>query len=217
MKKPLIKLLAIKFIAGMGILALFPMGAGAQWVQTNGPTIGGAVQALVVNGNNIFAGTASGGVFRSTDSGTNWTQINSGLTNTTVNALAMSGSNIFAGTNGGGVFLSTDTGSNWTAVNSGLSSLAIWSLYVKGTYIFAGMSNNYTDYPPWSSCPDFVSRSVYRSMDNGTSWNLATCNFPFSCIGMGSIATTAGSSGVKSWATMDDYLFTGTYDGNIYY
>ena len=72
----------------------------AQWIQTNGP-YGGSITSLAISGANLFAGTASGGVFLSTNNGTSWTAVNNGLTTTSVSSLAVSGTNLFAGTSDG--------------------------------------------------------------------------------------------------------------------
>ena len=64
-------------LAGDGIIRR-GKGAGAQWVQTNGPA-GCHITALAVSGSNIYAGTSYHGVFKSTDNGANWTEVNSGL------------------------------------------------------------------------------------------------------------------------------------------
>jgi hypothetical protein len=43
----------------------------SQWRQTSGPG-GAAISALLSNGPNLFAGTNSGGVFRSANQGMSW-------------------------------------------------------------------------------------------------------------------------------------------------
>ena len=84
-----------------------PGPGGAAWVQTSGPG-GGSVNALIAKGTILFAGTAAGDVYRSTDNGASWTAVNTGLTNLSVHALGVSGTSLFAGTGGGGAFRSTD-------------------------------------------------------------------------------------------------------------
>ena len=62
------------------------------------------MQALVAAGTTVFAGTAGGGVFVSTNDGQGrWTAVNSGLPNLAITALATDGTNLFAAT-GAGVF-----------------------------------------------------------------------------------------------------------------
>jgi hypothetical protein len=98
------------------------------------------VSSLVSSGTNLFAGTAGGGIFRSTNNGTSWTAGNAGLLNTLIWSIAASGTYLFAGTYGGGVFLSTNSGASWTAVNSGLTNAYVYSLCFCGSYLFAGTS-----------------------------------------------------------------------------
>jgi len=94
------------------------------WVG-NGPD-GGVIRALVLDPTDpdvVYAGTASGGVFKSTDAGATWGAHRTGLTNRSITALAVdptTPSTVYAGTDGGGVFKSTDAGSTWSAANTGL-------------------------------------------------------------------------------------------------
>src|SRR5437773_2121839 len=80
------------------------------WTQTslNNQTI----EALAINGNNIFAGAYATGVKISTDNGTTWTQTS--FNNRSVWTLAINGSYVFAGTDPDGVYLSTNNGLTWT-------------------------------------------------------------------------------------------------------
>ena len=122
-----------------------------QWVPTSAP-LGGTVNAFVISGSNIFAGTQLNGVFLSTNNGTNWNV--KGLTGMEITSLAVSGSNIFAGANSNGVYLSTNNGSNWTAVNNGLSGQYVRAIAASGTNIFAGTFNG----------------GVFLSTNNGANW-----------------------------------------------
>jgi hypothetical protein len=83
---------------------------GASWTQTSLDSV--QVNALVVSGSNLFAGTWMYGVFLSTDNGETWKGVNTGLTFPFVSSLAVDGANIFAGTasirgGGSGVFKGT--------------------------------------------------------------------------------------------------------------
>ena len=95
------------------------------------------VNALVVSGTNLFAGTFNGGIFRSSNNGTSWTAVNTGLTNARVYSLAVSGTNLFAGT-AGGVFLSTNNGTSWSAASTGLPNSTVYALVASDTSLFAG-------------------------------------------------------------------------------
>lgn len=113
-----------------------------------------SVNALVISGSDIFAGTDSG-VFLSTNIGANWTAVNSGLTDGNVNALAFSGASLFAGTNGGGVFLSSNDGTSWTAIDSGLTNTVVHAFAVSGKNLFAGTNDG-----------------VFLSTNSGKNWTI---------------------------------------------
>jgi hypothetical protein len=65
----------------------------------------------------VLAGTAGGGILRSTDAGSTWTASNSGLENLDIRAIAHSPSSgiLFVGTQGG-LFSSSDNGKTWVAI-----------------------------------------------------------------------------------------------------
>jgi photosystem II stability/assembly factor-like uncharacterized protein len=152
----------------IGLLILMSFAndpALGQWIQTNGPYYGGGIGCLAVNGPYIFAGTDSGGVFRSTDNGTNWTAINNGLTSRYVNALLVTGNNLFAGTNSG-VFLSTDNGSNW--VSRGMTS-EIFSSFATSPN-GAGGANLFAATRTQEFLLFTSGGGVHRSTNNGMSW-----------------------------------------------
>jgi photosystem II stability/assembly factor-like uncharacterized protein len=115
-----------------------------------------AVTSLAVNGNNIFAGTSTLGVFRSSDSGKAWVPDTIGLTSKNITSLLIKDSTIFAGTNTGGVFKSKINGSSWTAANNGLSDPYVTALTTVGDTIFLGTG--------------YMSGGVYFSSNNGDSW-----------------------------------------------
>ena len=81
------------------LLITFSINAQDFWEKTNGP-YGGHINTFAVDSSGrIFAGTAGGGIFRSTDNGESWTPKNNGLTATEVFCLVANASeNIFAGT-----------------------------------------------------------------------------------------------------------------------
>ena len=126
------------FISGIIILLIFVISSNSfgdnRWINI-GPE-GGYVLALAINPQTpeiLYAGTAWGGVFKSTNGGMSWTAMNTGLTNTYINALAINPQTpgtLYAGTWGGGVFRSTNGGTNWTAINTGLINPYILALAI---------------------------------------------------------------------------------------
>ena len=139
------------------------------WEQTNGP-LGGAVVSLAINSNGeLFAGTVSGGLLRSTNNGFSWQSIGSATLRASgrlvpvVSKLAInSKGDIFAGTRddffsdiGGGVFRSTDNGDTWAQVNSGLPTrTAIFSLIIDSNDVLLAGDR----------------AGLARSTDNGETW-----------------------------------------------
>ncbi len=69
MQRKMFLILAVPFF----LVAAMP--ASAAWQQTNGP-LGGSISNFAVSGPNIFAGSPTGGVYRSTNRGAYWTVLN---------------------------------------------------------------------------------------------------------------------------------------------
>lgn len=113
------------------VLASFSSWAGAG-VWTSGGPYGGDIYCLAVDPSTpatLYAGTASGGVFKTTDGGTNWEPKNHGLealySYGSFNILVLVidpkvPSTLYAGTYAG-VFKSTDGGATWSVKSNGFS------------------------------------------------------------------------------------------------
>lgn len=119
----------------------------ARWDGTNwsalGAGLGGSVGALLVSGNDLYAG-ANPGVVRW--DGVTWTSLGLGL-NGSATELAMSGGDLFAcgtiaiATNLGGTVtvnrIARWDGVNWSAMGSGVNNTA-WGLAVAGNDLYVG-------------------------------------------------------------------------------
>jgi hypothetical protein len=202
------------------LVMLAAMNASAQWLSTSAP-IGGTVNALVISGSNIYAGTQNTGVFLSTNNGTNWTV--KGLTGMEITSLAVSGSTIFAGANYNGVYLSTNNGSNWTAVNTGLNGQYIRAIAVSGSNIFAGTFNggvflSTNNGANWTSV-GLTDRGIWTFAVSGTNIFAGTYNTGglYLSTNNGTNWTLTGLSGVPIWslAISGSNIFAGT-DGMMY-
>ena len=124
---------------GGGSSVTAPPAVPAQWSQTSGLPGTTIVSSLTASGTTMVAGTAGGGVFRSTDGGLTWTAATTQPTNLNVYSLTSSGTTLVAGTYGGGVFRSTDGGLSWKALGSGqMTNEAVYSLTASGTTLLAG-------------------------------------------------------------------------------
>src|SRR5262249_38702206 len=128
------------------------------------------VSALVIdpgNTNIIYAGSDSGGVFKSTNAGSNWTPINNGLINPRAITLVINPKNasiLYAGTFTfsdeiiGGVYKSTDGGNNWRRLTLSFDIEVLAIDPVNPETIYAGTFMN----------------GVYKSTDGGANWNAAS-------------------------------------------
>ncbi len=124
--------------AGTGNGVFLSTDNGASWSQTT--LQNREVDALTVNGDEVYAGAYAYGVFYSPDNAITWYYTN--LNNQNIKSLTVTGNNIFAGTDNNGVFVSNDNGINWIQRNEGLTSFQINSLCIINNYIFAGTNNS---------------------------------------------------------------------------
>ncbi len=148
---------------------------GISWKKTS-LTID--ARSIAINVNNIFVGSGQGGVYFSSDRGTTWKDINSNLENNIIEGdicLCANDNVIYAGTRSG-VYFSTNNGKHW--IETSLNYEAIQSITKCGKAIFAITYKNI----------------VYRSQDNGLSWELTTLKF------------------ITSMETYEDYIFAGSYN-----
>lgn len=119
--------------------------AALPWVERGPANVGGRTRGLIVdpddpNHETWFAGSVSGGVWKTTDGGSSWRYLTEELPNLATSSIAMAESNhdvIYAGTgegfnnldgvDGSGMFKSTDRGENWTqleaSVNAGINTV----------------------------------------------------------------------------------------------
>ena len=189
---------------------------GNSWTESDsGFSSNHNVTFFATSGENIFAGTESGGgVFLSTNNGISWSAVNSGLTSQSasvahVYALAISDSNLFAGTREG-VFLSTNNGTNWHLASEGLpktkydstlygriSSFALFHNETSGTNIFAGTEDG-----------------VFLSTNNGNNWTAANSGMAENAA-IDHLAVSTNNSGgttlVASSSIYGIYHFDGVY------
>lgn len=143
------------------LLVLLSISSYSQWNRSDGPG-GGKINALVANGEIIFAGTQWRGIYRSMNGGILWEESNNGLPEfVTVQCFAVQGDTVYAGTYGEGVYRSVDGGSEWIAVSTNLTPLAkeVNVLLVVGRSIFMGASSG---------------AGIWVSSDGGDSWTKKT-------------------------------------------
>jgi len=173
------------------VLALFGIGfAQTNFWQPTGTISGAWVFSLAVDSTgNIYAGTDTSGLFRSTDNGSNW--VPTTVATSPILALTVSSNgDIFAGGEGG-VYRSTDNGNTWNP--AGLTTHQVEALTISANgIILAG-----------------TGAGIYRSTDNGANWTY-TGLFLFG----GAVSLAFGSSGYAFAGGGNDTLFRSTDNGN---
>jgi hypothetical protein len=154
------------FIGGEGVF--LSADSGAHWSAINDglpfDTISHSyppISCLIVMDTDLFAGTWSSGVFRSTNNGATW--LPTGISSQEwIAAFATDSINLIAGSNEmglyGGVFLTTDNGTSWT----NLLNIAVVDIAVRGDNILAIQQIGYWGRIQWK---------MHRSRDYGETWN----------------------------------------------
>jgi ligand-binding sensor domain-containing protein len=136
---------------------------GLNWTNTGSLGIYYPVEGLAISStNHIFAGTASDGIYRSTDDGENWFHSNL-MTASSITALAINtNGHIFAGIFNEGVYRSTDDGINWTQINSGLTNVTVVSISINPSGIIFAVTSG----------------GLFRSVQSTTSVRYLSTNAP---------------------------------------
>ena len=168
------------------LMLLHTSGAYAQWVETNGPSLG-TVYSFGVTGTSIFAGTGQG-VFRSIDNGQSWRACGSWYNSWQVEAFLVYGSSIYAAS--GRIMVSSDDGRTWQPSTTGLDGDGgdPCTFATIDTVLFVGMRSNGGD--------------LYRSTDFGASWNHAESGLT--------------DMTVQTLAVMGTTLFAGTTGSGVF-
>ncbi len=159
------------------------------WIERGPGNVGGRMRSIIIDrndptGETWIAGSASGGIWRTTNSGTNWENLTSGLSFLSFVTLAQSESNpdiIYAGTgegafgasitspNGAGIFKSTDGGTTWSVLASTTPENSI--NFQNTNRLIVNPLNPDEVYAATSNGPfqDFIS-GVQKTTDGGVSW-----------------------------------------------
>ena len=174
-------------------------------VWTSGGPYGGDVLALAINpttSSTLYAGTADGGVFKSTDSGATWFAVNAGLTNPiahvnpVVRALVVdptTPTTLYAGTYDG-VFKSTDSAGTWVQANTGLTYRGVDALILDPT-------------TPTTLYAGTFGGGVFKSTDSGGMW--AEVNAGLTNVGLSVYALAIDPSKPHT-------LYAGTFGGGVF-
>lgn len=153
-------------LAASGSTVLVGTTNGALRSTNNGQDWGSAglaaeeVNALMFTGTDVFAGTASSGLYRSADNGTTWSPVPTGIpADANVQCLVADGTTLYAGTLIEGLFTSSDGGDQWVKART---QLRIEALAGSGTELFAASHAG----------------GVHHSGDGGSSWATMSNGLP---------------------------------------
>ena len=116
---------------------------------------GHSITALSVNGENIYAGTDLGEIYRSESAGRPWKLVNStDMAGRHISGLRWLGSTLHACTWGDEVFRSVNDGDSWTSINDGLGNAEVMTMEVVGEKLYVGT----------------FSKGVFRWIENKMLW-----------------------------------------------
>jgi hypothetical protein len=169
-----------------------PLAAGIEpdsWEWLGPGNIGGRIRAIVIsptNANNMWVGSVSGGIWRTTNAGASWQPVNDFLANLAVSTIVINPTNsniMYAGTGegfanidslrGAGVFRSTDGGLNWNQLASTANNNWFFvnrlAISPNGNTILAANS------PLLDGNGNVIQNGgIWQSTDGGTTWTQRT-------------------------------------------
>src|SRR4030095_8901370 len=159
---------------------------GATWIDMSKGLGNGGIEALLYDGNTVFAGTPAdtAGIYRSTNGGQSWDPAAVGLpVASEIRMLIAFAGYVFAGTQGDGIYRSSDHGDTWTKTdinNPLLANALVFTFCVKDNNLFAGAING-----------------IYKSTDNGATFQRTVEGFPPN-IGVTAYALTTSGGNVAA-------------------
>ncbi len=151
--------------------------AQLDWKERGPGNVGGRTRSLIVDpkdatGNTWFAGSVSGGVWRTTDAGSTWTCITPDIPNLATGCMTVSLADpnvIYVGTGegfynvdavmGAGIFKSTDNGATWLQLPS-----------TKDNSYFYYVNRIITDPGNVNGVIAATNSGVFKSIDGGDTW-----------------------------------------------
>jgi photosystem II stability/assembly factor-like uncharacterized protein len=177
-------------IAGTYGNGIYYTADGINWTYSTSGMTDLKILSLTLSGNYVFAGSESGGVYRSSDNGVNWTPVNNGLTSFEIHTLGSNAGKVYAGTNTG-VYMTTNNGDNWTIVSTPSVGSIIYAVTAYDNKIIA--TSVY---------------GVFITTNSGTNWSNITGDIVSNiyCLTTYNNTVFAGSSSQGVYKTTNDGL-----------
>ncbi len=164
---------AMKHIQKFNVLEKQNNSNVGSWTELGPDNIGGRIRVVIVdhsNSNRIYAGSVSGGVWKSTNGGNSWFPLKDDMENLAVCSMVMDPNNpniIYAGTGEGffnydakrgeGIFKTTDGGSTWIRLKSTDNS----DFYYVNKLVIDPTTNTF-----WAA----TRKGLFKSTDGGLSF-----------------------------------------------
>jgi hypothetical protein len=156
--------------------------AGLQWIELGPDNVGGRTRSILIDRNNnkiVYAGSVSGGIWKSTTSGSSWTRVNDLLSSLNICSMTQAtGGAIYVGT-GEDAFVSV-TGT--TNVSPGFAGVGIYKSTDGNTFTLlpstsAAMWDNVSDLAADPVTDNRIyagnTNGLYITTDGGTVWTRA--------------------------------------------
>ena len=156
----LARCIAVSFVLAAWLV---PAQAQLNWQRLGGPEEV-EVREILEQGGALYAGTLSGGVFRSSNGGANWAPVNTGLPSLSITGLVATpdGLGLLTAVHSV-IYKSTNGGTSWTRSDTGLRNSTVQTLRL----VRAGAAVYATGFD----------LGIRRSIDNGTSWSTMNGGF----------------------------------------
>jgi len=213
------------FVSGTYGNGVYITNDGINWQYSSNGMTNSQIISLEVCGSNFFAGSETGGVYRSSDNGLNWIPVNNGLSNLAIHTLCSANNKIYSGTNSG-IHLSTDFGNNWSRISFSPVGNVIYALVSFGDTVFTGTSAgvfySINGGATWNYVNTGIGGAVYCLMKYGSYVYAGTSSYGVyktSNLGTNWIHVNSGltSNAVRGMCFKEGKIFAATYGGGIFY
>lgn len=127
--------------------------------------------AITADGQTLYAGTNTDGVYRTSTSNINWTAVNNGISDLRISSLYLISDTLYAGSQLCTYYYSSDGGNSWTpeTILSGgqeCGDAQVWAIAEVDNVLYAGLQNGLYWKPQggtWESVSDVPTASIKRS------------------------------------------------------